>query len=279
MNYFQRLVRRALARHDGTAEGVVDDPFACEEFWPLDSARSTQAAPGEVVSPALSERGKNVTPQTAATMRPAPPVPAPWALPEDGAPVGAVETMRREASPAEREASDRATGPAQSLLAPEKPAGPPGIAESLLPALSREAVATSDPGLAVADAFMTSFGVSLPRALPSGDPVAPSEPLAAMVNGPPQPGLSRTAAPQNLHPSTPTRSYPEERYSEEKRPTPTGRAPSVPANAPQPAQSAPAAPAPAHSPPVQLVVVQPDSPSGRGSHLGSGAPHFGLGQL
>ena len=254
MNYFERLVRRALIQPAAGQDGVLIDPFEVEGDWPLDvTPTMPRPVPGpQAPLPAVQagtipesreERDAHAAPERHT------PVPLQLNTPQ-------AEKICRAQTIAARD-TPTPTVP----LTPPLDTPPISVASSTAPPPS---------ALDVADRFMTNMGVRLPPAFEKPKPVfpprEPDEPVLhhPEIQPPPQQRVTPPEAPPSAQPS---RSPPESLAEEPPRR-------SQPRSDEHPLTRQPATPM------REVIVVHGrDSARAIDGVAGCGSPRFGLGQL
>lgn len=268
MNYFERLVRRALRRPADAPGTAMPDPFENVADWPLEVPPVTSSVPApsaESSRPHLSERDRTIDrgrAQQAAQMAPSAAA-QPIAPPHERA-LPNTQSRRPDVPPADR------------TIEPRTPVPPPPNSPG-----------HHTPGLQVADAFMQSIGVAVPGVhtvhsqvrvrspLPMKDreverTAMPAEPpRAQVVPRAPRPPDVRTIS---SRPSAPDQA---------RRPAGDPELPVADRLAAQAATGALTAPGSRMQTETRRVVIVERQSGERETEpmAGGGAPHFGLGQL
>jgi hypothetical protein len=258
MNYFERLLRRALLRPASAPGAALDDPFTAVAEWKLDMPMAKPE--GEAAAPVAAVERVIETERRA--------LPPGEERPVAASP--AAQTPADVLQPPSALLGDASPQMAQSTLEtiPTQPAGD-GVAPATLIAPQREA-------LALADAFMRSIGVqSQLRDLapePARHPEAARPSAAAM----PEEESARVPRSSPVVPAPPP------------PPAPAPRSDSLsgakaPASSPKSRRETRAETAPRTRTVVetrQVVVERKASPRREDSGVtGGGSPRFGLGQL
>lgn len=149
MNYFERLIRRALLDAPTRAGDALRDPFENEAPMAFDTP----------VQPAAAPWPQRVPAEQTVAIAPLSPLPVPdAAVPHDA--LQALRETRVE------------TVPAATPLSPPEAAVSPPLRIDPLPSI----VAPSSTSLAQADAFMRTIGAALPESPPSTVRIVPDAP-------------------------------------------------------------------------------------------------------
>lgn len=256
MNYFERLVRRALVRPASASGAALDDPFETVAHWQTETPAgkpAPHAAPlQEAVRPPLDPASEATVP---AVIRPA-------------AQAAAVADVPFPLPPSTAAASPL---PPLSRGADETPPAP--LPEDAPPRATR--IAPPVDALALADAFMRSLGAQsqLPEPAPEAASQLPSASAPVPTTRPAPPALAPQA--QVVPPAAPPPPVPPPRVARavEKHQAP----------APEPAGQGPREAARTRTvvETRHVVVERAASTDATRTNMpaGGGSPRFGLGQL
>jgi len=259
MNYFERLIRRALLQPAKQPGAALADPFENVAEWALDPPARTPPLP-----PAAAEaRTERDHPEAVTTSRV-------LKKPERAAPVSMERIVQPPAAARREEGPQAAPGVVREIV--REIASPPASAPV---ALNEAEGADEAPPLEIADRFMRGLGVKVPsstppaigsRPAPSLQPPAPPPPREEFREAPAQVVAPTAEPPRQMPASRPTSTAPE---------TSTPPPPAAARRAEEPARRA--------SPTIEtrevIVIERRASRGGDESVPGGGSPRFGLGQL